>query len=56
VACTSSNAGVAKSATGAASPISVTGLTAGKTYTCTVTAHNARGFGPASAPSAAVTA
>jgi hypothetical protein len=56
VACTSGNGGVAKTVTGAASPISVTGLTATKTYTCTVRGHNARGLGPVSPPSTAVAA
>jgi hypothetical protein len=54
--CTSSNGGVTKSGVGATSPISVAGLTAAKTYTCTVKAHNARGFGRDSSPSAAHTA
>ena len=54
--CTSSNLGVTKSKAGAASPLTVTALTAGKTYTCTVKATNSRGSGPASAKSAAVTA
>ena len=42
-----------KSASGTASPLVVKGLTAGKTYTCTVTATNSRGTG-AAARSAAV--
>ena len=46
--CTSSNGGVAKTATSKASPIVVTGLTAGKIYACMVSATNARGTGPAS--------
>jgi N-acetylglucosamine-6-sulfatase len=49
--CTSSNGGVAGSKTGAASPLTVTGLTAAKTYTCTVKGTNARGAGLSSAPS-----
>ena len=54
--CTSSNAGVTNRLTGTTSPITVAGLTAGKTYTCTVTAHNARGYGLASPASVAVVA
>ena len=56
VSCTSSNGGAAKTKTGHASPITDTGLGAGKQYTCTVKATNSRGVGPASTPSAAVTA
>jgi hypothetical protein len=51
--CTSSNAGVTGSASGDTSPISVTGLTAGKTYTCRVAGNNARGTGLNSPPSTA---
>jgi len=43
-----------QSATGGASPITVTGLTNGDSYTFTVTAANANGPGPASASSNAV--
>jgi len=51
VACTSGNGGVANSHSGFGSPIDVTGLTAGKTYACTVTAKNRIGTSPASPPS-----
>jgi hypothetical protein len=44
-----------QSATGTGSPITVTGLTPGNTYTFTVAATNPAGTGPASAPSAPVT-
>ena len=54
--CTSSNGGVTGTQSGAASPITVTGLTTAKTYTCTVIATNARGTGLASTPSAGVVA
>jgi len=44
--------GGAKGANGGPrSPIKVSGLTTGKTYTCTVSAKNKVGRGPASAPS-----
>ena len=49
--CTSSNGGAYRALTGTKSPILVTGLTAGKTYTCTVAARNNVGYGAASAPS-----
>ena len=52
--CTSTNGGVTKAKAGKASPLKVTGLTAGKTYTCTVRATNKRGTGPASRRSGAV--
>lgn len=52
--CVSSNGGVARAKTGAASPITVTVLTTGKTYTCTVRGTNARGTGLASSASPAV--
>jgi hypothetical protein len=54
VNCASSNAGVAGGDAGAASPVTVVGLTPAKTYTCTVAATNGAGTGPASAPSTAV--
>ncbi len=50
---TSSPGGI--QATGTASPLTVTGLTNGQTYTFTVTATNSAGTGPASAASASVT-
>lgn len=56
--CTSSDGGAAGTATtssGTATSMTVTGLTGGKTYTCTVSATNSMGTGPASDPSAAVT-
>ena len=54
--CASSNGGVARAKSGPGSPLIVTGLTAGKRYTCTVFATNARGKGPASKAPAPVTA
>jgi hypothetical protein len=48
VTCVSSDGGAAGTATGTSSPVSVTGLTIGKTYTCTVTATNSAGTGLAS--------
>jgi hypothetical protein len=48
--------GVPGAKTGAKSPLTVTGLTAGKTYRCRVTARNSRGTGPGSAQSNPVTA
>ena len=52
-ACSSTNGGVPGSAAGAASPITVSNLTAGKSYTCTVSAADGAGTSPPSAPSAA---
>ena len=54
--CVSSNGGVTKTNTGAASPITVTALSAGKSYRCTVKGTNSRGAGPMSNPSTAVNA
>lgn len=54
VTCASSDGGTASDASGTSSPIVVTGLTNGKTYTCTVTATNSEGTGPASEASNAV--
>jgi hypothetical protein len=54
--CRSTNKGVTAKKTGPKSPITVTGLTAGKTYTCTVAAANVRGTGLPSAPSTATIA
>ena len=48
--CTPQGGGTAVTATGAASPIVVAGLTNGTTYDCTVAAVNAVGTGAASAP------
>jgi hypothetical protein len=56
VTCASSNGGVTKTKTGTASPITVTGATAGKSYVCRVSATNSRGTGPLSNPSAPVNA
>ena len=52
--CTSSDGGTSGSNSGTASPISVTGLSNGKTYTCTVTATNSAGTGSASSASGSV--
>jgi len=49
--CTSSDGGVAGNNTGATSPIVVSALTNGKTYTCTVLATNVAGNGTASSAS-----
>jgi hypothetical protein len=54
--CASTDGGATKVKAGKASPLRVTGLTAGKTYTCTVRATNKRGTGPASRSSGAVKA
>lgn len=54
--CTSSNGGVTVSNTKGATAtfVPVSGLTIGRLYTCTVTASNTVGTGPASAPSNAI--
>ncbi len=52
--CTSSDGGAPGTMSDVASPITVTGLTTNKTYTCTVLASNVNGNGPASVPSVAV--
>ncbi len=54
--CAPSNHGVKRTKTGDLGPLTVAGLTANTRYTCTVTATNHRGTGPASAPSVPVTA
>jgi hypothetical protein len=56
VTCASTNGGVTKTTSGAASPITVTGLTVGKRYVCRVNATNSRGTGPFSNPSPAMNA
>jgi hypothetical protein len=52
--CSSRNDGTTNTNSDKSSPINVDGLTPGKTYTCTVTATNSRGTGPASSPSASI--
>ena len=52
--CSSSNGGATRSDSDFRTVLHVSGLSAGKTYTCTVAARNRVGFGPASAPSAPV--
>ena len=54
--CVSTNLGHTGARSGTSSPIVVTGLSAAKTYRCTVTASNKVGSGPASAVSPLVTA
>jgi hypothetical protein len=49
--CASNDGGVLRSASSAASPVSVTALTSGRTYTCVVRSTNAVGAGPWSVPS-----
>jgi Fibronectin type III domain len=52
--CKSSNGGKTKSKSGKGSPIVVNGLTAKKTYRCSVTATNSRGTSPVSRASSPV--
>ncbi len=54
--CSSTNHGVPNGKSGRTGPLTVTGLSVGKTYTCTVTATNKRGTGPASHPTTAIKA
>ncbi len=54
--CTSSDGGTTRAVAGAASPLTITGLTGGKTYACSVTATNAAGTSTASSVSSAITA
>jgi len=54
--CASSNGGKTKTKAGAKSPLTVTGLSTGHVYRCTVKATNSRGTGPQSNASAAVKA
>jgi large repetitive protein len=53
--CASSDHGAPGTKSAKAGPLTVSRLTAGKTYTCTVTATNSRGPGPASPRSRSVT-
>ncbi len=52
--CTSTNGGATGTQPGTASPLTVSGLTAGKTYTCTVHATNTEGDGLESTASSSV--
>ena len=54
--CASSNGGATRAKAGIVGPLTVSALTTGRTYTCTVTAANSRGTGAVSARSAAVKA
>jgi len=54
--CSSSNGGVTRSKSARTGPVTVSGLTPGKSYTCTVKATNARGTGPSSHPSTTIRA
>src|SRR4051812_11099273 len=53
VTCTSDDAGATKTQTGAASPLTMSGLSVGHQYTCAVAATNNDGTSGDSAPSAA---
>jgi hypothetical protein len=53
-ACISTNGGVSGSTAGLASPITVTNLTAGKSYTCTVSASDTGGTSTSAASAAAI--
>ena len=55
VTCTPLTGGASATRTGVSSPITVLGVTDGATYTCTVSAANIAGPGPASGASNAVT-
>jgi len=54
VSCVSDDGGANSTVATTTTAATVAGLTAGKTYECTVVATNARGTSPASAPSAPV--
>lgn len=54
VSCTSSDGGTTRTATGSASPIEVTDLDYGATYSCTAAAQNGEGWSEESAASAPV--
>jgi parallel beta-helix repeat protein len=54
--CASTNGGVTRTRTQATKPITVTTLSAGKTYRCSAKATNSRGTGPLSSPSAPINA
>ena len=54
--CSSKNGGATRARSGPTAPIAVSGVTAAKTYTCTVIAANSRGNGATSARSAGVKA
>ena len=52
--CTSTDGGTTRTATGTSSPLTVNDLTAGKTYTCAVTARNSQGTSDPSGASTAI--